>query len=364
MLDNSFDRIDEFNLLSLFLSDLNDINDDITTIPIKNIESDYPSYFPFESNEGNKFDKSKISEKEIKTDSKEEKYMFKFNDKIYYGIIKPHVSSEDIKSISDINIILLLYNIEDQFKNNSYLKDIERKTKTKKKIKRKKLYTLKVELRTLMGRKKMDIYEKRNHNKYSSDNLSKKVKTKLLEYCFKFLNKNLISYSGMFDEGKKNTIDISGPLKSLSQIFTNKINRNSELYFLQLTLKEIFSNEISPKFSNYNKDYNKKIIQEIENYENYDDCVKFALNLKFGDWLDVFTYKKELKDIKNYNEETMGKIKNNFERADILIKEMAQNDIYDKKYLTCFICFLLNYERYFIYKQGRRERERKVENEK
>ena len=208
------------------------------------------------------------------------------------------------------------------------------------------------------GRKKQDDSSRRKHDKNSPDNIIKKIKSKCLEYALKFINKTLnsfiekdrlISYNKMLRKQKNDLVNL---IKFLDYKFVDKIKRETELNLLKMPLKEIFSNNISPRYSTLPRDSNRRIIERIIKDEKNNEIIMFALNLTFGEWLDVFTYKKELKDIKNFEEKKMKNLIDKFDRIDMLLKEIYQSN-YSNNYLSYFICLIYNYERWFCIKNGR-----------
>ena len=68
-----------------------------------------------------------------------------------------------------------------------------------------------------------------------------------------------------------------------------------------MSLKEIFSKNISSKITKYDSNFNKHIIENILNNKNkkVNDTVLFAFNITLRNWLDIFTLKKSVKDIIN-----------------------------------------------------------------
>ena len=63
---------------------------------------------------------------------------------------------------------------------------------------------------------------------------------------------------------------------------------------MNLCIKDLLSFEISPYKSfnvNSNKDNIKKILEEEKNNE----MIMYIFNMKFRDWIDIFTMKKEIK---------------------------------------------------------------------
>ena len=91
----------------------------------------------------------------------------------------------------------------------------------------------------------------------------------------------------------------------------------------------------------------------------------FVLNMTFGDWLDIFIYKKELSELKSFNIDNY-KIKiisDSFERIDKLLEEIY-NLNFGNNYFSFFVYLIYNYERWFFIKQGRQRRNNKKAEEK
>jgi hypothetical protein len=178
------------------------------------------------------------------------------------------------------------------------------------------------------------------------DNIIKKIKAKIFEYPIIFLN-NILN--------KKKTED---KLFKLDYQYVNRLNREQDLKYLDLKLKELFSKEISPKYitEQRQKDSNKKFISNLLTNQS-DNTILFAFNITFRDWLDVFTLKQNFKDIifkYDYLEKDIDyeRIQKSLYGVDNLLnKIMVENN---KEYLTMFIFLLYNYERWFYNKKGRK----------
>ena len=118
--------------------------------------------------------------------------------------------------------------------------------------------------------------------------------------------------------------------------------------------------DISPKFrsiAKYTKNFNKKIIEKI--LREADDTIKFSFDIILKDWIDLFTYKRNLKDIMNsydltnYKYINIKRIEKCMIGVDVLLNEMALKDENDINYLSYFIFYLYNYQRWFYLKRGR-----------
>lgn len=195
------------------------------------------------------------------------------------------------------------------------------------------------------GRKAKNDSTVRSHNKLSPDNIMKKIKTKLFERVILFINSLLINYLNLGEEKKV-------AIKNLDyKKYIDPMKKEQDLKFLNMTLKDIYSLDISPKYSNFQIDSNKKYIESLE--EKKDEIILFVLNLKFKEWIDIFTLKKNVKDFgasdmnANIIEQNMPKIIDLF---DEIIKDEG-----NMKYLSNFIFYLYNYESWFLNKRGRKK---------
>ena len=214
-----------------------------------------------------------------------------------------------------------------------------------------------------IGRKKNNDYTKRKHDRNWGDNIIKKIKLKFIEYCLRFLNNILKSniakeklneYKTILQKNKRYIYgeESENLIKSLDYKFIDKIKKEKELLLLKKPLKEIFSNKISPKYSTLPPDYNKNLIEIILNKEKDNSNIMFAFNLTFEEWINVFTYKRNLESFENFDKNKMEEINNKFDKVEKLINEMYQKH-YNHNYLSYFICYIFNYKRWFIMKKGR-----------
>ena len=126
----------------------------------------------------------------------------------------------------------------------------------------------------LLGQKR----ESENHTKFAFDNLVRKIKSKLVSAILIILNKSLqkeekTEIKTTLKETKKQK---KGDIKSecflkpeQSIMLDTKVKYNLDL--LKMTLREIFSKNVSEKVKNYSKehqlDYNKNFIEKIKDDE-------------------------------------------------------------------------------------------------
>ena len=194
------------------------------------------------------------------------------------------------------------------------------------------------------GRKGKENNQKEIHDKRCLDNIIKKVKVFIFKCALLFLNK-------IINENFKYKIE----LMKLDYKFVNRIEKEQDLKILNMRLKDLFSNDISPKYTHkFPKDYNKTIIERI--LKDADDIILFAFNMTLRDWLDIFTLKKSVKDIINvYNNKNndcqnlIEKIEQSLIGFDKIVNKIKENN--DEDYMALFIFCLYNYERWFYLKK-------------
>ena len=180
------------------------------------------------------------------------------------------------------------------------------------------------EKRTKRGRKTKINENREEHNKMSSDNIIKKVKSKLFFYLFQFLNKML----GKADKDKQ------PKLVKLDYKYINQLNKDIDIKYLRMPLKDLASLEISSKFSKRPSDANQqfieKVIDKTESVDDY-DTILFVFNMTFGEWLDLFTCKKDINELKDQYKEiknvNFDKIWQNISCVKELLEEMIENII-------------------------------------
>ena len=138
-------------------------------------------------------------------------------------------------------------------------------------------------------------------NKYSYDNITKKLKALLMKSILNFVNNSL----------KEEQMGKSKLVKISENIIRN-IYRENNLNLLCLTLKEIFSNDISLKIKRLDKNYNKKIIDEIY-LNNKKEKIINILNMTLNQCIKHITkqeYYPELNGLENEYKNISNELKN------------------------------------------------------
>ena len=232
----------------------------------------------------------------------------KKNDENRKGLIKHE--KEKIKKTNDI---------KDE-KNNAIKKKIfdihkidndETSTSTEEKVLKKK-----------RGRPRNNNSKKKikEHTKEDNDNILKKFRTIIIYGITEFLNEKIKE-----DFPKDKILKIPYKLKSDTTV-------KGDIEFINKTLKEIFSNEISKKFKRKDRNYNKILIQKMYEKEKYKKL------------LDK-TIKECIKQIKNEDDEILKGLKGKF-NVKIYLKKEKPNNSYVVKVDKMF----RNYEE-IIYKR-------------
>ena len=111
-----------------------------------------------------------------------------------------------------------------------------------------------------------------------------------------------------------------------------------------MPFKELFSKNITPRYSKLKSDSNKIIIEKLLQEECDKANIAFVLNMKFKDWIDIFTYRKRLNSINNLEYGNLDNLSQYFEYVDNLILNIYRKNKKDN-YLLYFMIYLYNYER-------------------
>ncbi len=170
------------------------------------------------------------------------------------------------------------------------------------------------------------------HNKFSTDNIMKKVKSFLFRYLIIAINLIIPQECKQYH------------LKKLNYDYINQIKKDKEISYLNMTIRDLLSLEISPKYSIIEKNFNQKNIEKILEISNTNVDMNKIFNMTFRDWIDIFTLKKKSDII--------------IEGIDKLLEEVYEKNKYDKHYFSLFVYCLYNYEKWFDCKQSRNSKKK------
>ena len=170
------------------------------------------------------------------------------------------------------------------------------------------------------------------HDKFTDDNMKKKCKNIVLKCILEFINNKIKKlYNNDIGHGnyEKN-------LKTLGE--KSKMTTTADSYsdFMKKKLKDIFSEKISTKYSNFSPEHNKMIIKSL--IEEKDDSKKLyfgkLFNLTFEDCL------------KNFRGDTGLDVLKGFKNLDFVKKELVKkSEENGEEYSKYFAYYIKNYEK-------------------
>ena len=195
------------------------------------------------------------------------------------------------------------------------------------------------------GRKKKGSGEYGTHNKFSKDNMMRKLKNKVMESARKLINKMIKSEGGY--EYKS-----LGEIRKIEGSFSQELNIKFNFWFYFRQLKEIFQFNMSTKYSKGDLNSNNRLIIKI--YSN-EKRYKFPKTIKL----------LEMKFHEYYHYIFLGEIKNWYTHFDIKEKDnkyqlhyflnygVSKNDKDYIKYRDTLFNLACKYELFFLKKNPR-----------
>ena len=189
-----------------------------------------------------------------------------------------------------------------------------------------------------------------NHNKFSGDNMRRKCKFIVLSHVMNFINKKLVEMYKYIGNGIREK-----QLKQINkaQIANAKIEYNKS--FLTKTLKQIFSDNISTRYTSLPPTKNKILIDELMN-ETDDIKREYFKNLFSLTFLDCIKYFSSEKD-ENYIKELDGlQLFKDLKNDSIELKN-KNIDTNDKEYIETLEYHLKYYEKIINLKKSRNRKQ-------
>jgi hypothetical protein len=196
-----------------------------------------------------------------------------------------------------------------------------------------------------LGRKKREDAGSGEHNKFSDDHLRRKVKYLVLDNTFMFINEKIKKiYNGNIGHGMhiKQLLKINQNQKKDVSIQFNKD-------FLNKSLGEIFSEDISSRFATYHPRHNEFLIIALTHYnkdEEKKNYFKKLFSILFLDCLKHFRGSQNIEELKGLKK---------FEN----IKSKYEND---KEYLKSLEYYIMHYEEIMSNKKPRKSKKAKENN--
>ena len=199
---------------------------------------------------------------------------------------------------------------------------------------------IKEKKKTQLGRKRKHNNAGR-HNKFSQDNIARKIKAKLFEYILLLLKSSI---KKEIHENEQNEFINTKFLLKIAQSVIKDINTNNIKMLLKTKLKDIFYlNNVSSKYINYGLDYNKKIIENIYKYNTQKKTISI-LEKTYFECLEHFRGSKFYKELEGLEKDYINAI-NEF-----------KNKGESEKYFNDFKYILNRFEKYLEEKIPRKSR--------
>lgn len=201
---------------------------------------------------------------------------------------------EDKKNINKNDNFILIKREENEEREVKEIKE-ENEKKGKKEENEDKMELNKIKKeRKKCGRKRFRNDNNQNeHNKYSDDNVRRKIKHLVLKKLLLFLNRKIYNiYNGDIGNGifKKELQTINQSQKSDATI-------NFNIRFLEKNIGNIFSDNISGRFTNFPPNHNKNLIDQLLNEKDEEKRIYFRelFSLNFTDCLKHFRGEEYIK---------------------------------------------------------------------
>ncbi len=180
-----------------------------------------------------------------------------------------------------------------------------------------------------------------DHNKFSDDNLRRKVKHLLIDNLLSFINNKIYKiYKGQVGNGifVKKLLTLNQRQKTDSTIQFNKD-------LLQKSLGEIFSDDISAKYTIFPLEHNKNLIIKFLNEEDEEKKEYFnkLFSITFMDSLEHFRGSKIINELKG-------------------LKGIESIKSDDEEYLSQLRFYFNNYEKIIFNKKSRNRKNQKKMN--
>ena len=181
------------------------------------------------------------------------------------------------------------------------------------------------------------------HNKFSKDNLTRKLKVKLFDAILNYINQSFFPIKFITSNNfVKNINNEQQFFVKINQEIIKNINVKENLNLLNTKLKDIFSNEVSIKKASFGLNYNKYLINKIYK-EKQQHKVISILEMTFLECLEQFRGTKKNDKLKGLEEF--------YKKMIIEFKNIGE----EKEYIYQFQNFVKNFENYYKNKKGRKD---------
>lgn len=204
----------------------------------------------------------------------------------------------------------------------------------------------------LLGRKTKKSGDIGTHNKYSQDNMIRKIKVLIKDILLEHINSKIkeeINLTVLIDNKEFKVSKIL----NIRQKQIKDINVLGNRILLSKKLKDIFSDEIAGRYSNYPKNYNKIVIDKL--YELNIQSITCILELTLLECIKYFRKEKEFINNDCYN--CLRGIEKKFDNLPNDLKKEKN----DNQYIIELIELIKNFEK--IYSKKNPRAGRRIKNE-
>ena len=184
------------------------------------------------------------------------------------------------------------------------------------------------------------------HNKYSEDNIIRKVKARFQDILLRYINCEHSKFMETKGKSKKTKL-----LQRISPEESRKISKADNIRWFSTKLKELFSSDLSQKCSLYDSNYNRRTIEKI--YKNNEALN--VINILDKKVLDIYDlYRNNIKiDGFTTLEDDLKMLREKMEKEN----EEAEEDI--KLYLSNYRNIAMKLDKIFDEKIGRNKKKSK-----
>ena len=173
------------------------------------------------------------------------------------------------------------------------------------------------------------------HNKLAEDNVIRKIKRRFLENVRIYINKEYKKYYLK----KKITINNNNWIKKISPKFYGQIKKRDNIKWFSLKIFEVFSENLSLRYSSHSLDTNKKNIQKLlssDGPNNVKDILNTKVEILFSKYIrnvkieGFKTLKDDIKELEKHMKDSGQENINEYLKK---YEDTAKNmkDIFDKK---------------------------------
>ena len=209
-----------------------------------------------------------------------------------------------------------------------------------------------LKIASCLGRKRKDCLTEGPHNKYCEDNMIRKTKIIIKDSLLKHINSQIkpeLNLSVLIDGKEYKDCKILN-IRQDNLIY---LDANEDKNILHKKWRDIFSDDISGKFHNFPKNYNKIIIDKLYEMDNTENVTKI-LDMTFLESIQFFRKDSNIFYDKNYS--CLKGLEKKFEN----LKHSLQKKNHEEDYIDKLINLIKNFENILEKKIPRVKRPKKV----